>query len=175
MSDSEKTSFFQFLVTESQKKDQQISHLQKTIDSQGGRLNSMQVTLNNIESLLNEAQAQNSKLNTQLISQGEYLKEMQAGSQANAKALKKALQQADKYKSLYEVLRHEKFVDTSQKFGKSRPEPGRDDNKGNWDVSAQDEPNIAEAPDHKAIQEEETNEIPKEKIKRQRHEVHSII
>lgn len=48
--------------------------------------------------------------------------------------LKKSLREIAKYHGLYEVLRDEKFVGTSQKSsGKSRPEAGRDDGKGDWD------------------------------------------
>lgn len=47
--------------------------------------------------------------------------------------LQKALREAAKYRGLYEVLRNEKFVGTSQKSLKSRPEAGRDDDKDEWD------------------------------------------
>lgn len=46
--------------------------------------------------------------------------------------LKKSLREAAKYRGLYEVLRDEKFVGTSQKSGKSRQETGRDDDKDDW-------------------------------------------
>ncbi len=50
MSDTEKNSFIQFLAAKSHRKDQQNSHLQKTIDDQGERLKAMQLTLDNIQS-----------------------------------------------------------------------------------------------------------------------------
>lgn len=127
MSDSEKTSFIQFLVAESHKKDQQNHHLQQTIDAQGERLSIMQLTLDKIESAQHATHDENAKLNAQLSRQGASLKSMQS-------ELKKSLRETAKYRGLYEVLRDEKFVGTSQKSsGKSRPEAGRDDGKGDWD------------------------------------------
>lgn len=58
--------------------------------------------------------------------------------------MKNALRESAKYRGLYEVLRDEKFVGTSQKSGKSRSEVGRDDDKDEWDGTANvsdDEPN----------------------------------
>ncbi len=125
MSDTEKNSFIQFLAAESHRKDQQNSRLQKTIDDQGERLNAMQLTLEKIESAQHATREENIKLNAQLSGQGASLKSMQS-------ELKKSLRETAKYRSLYEVLRDEKFVGTSQKSGKSRPAVGRDDDKDDW-------------------------------------------
>ena len=132
MSDSEKISFIQFLVAESPKKDQQNGHLQQTIDAQGKRLSSMQLTLDKIESAQHATRYENIKLNAQLVLQSKNLKKLQSDSTTNSKALNKTLLEAAKYRGLYEVLRDEKFVGTSQKSGKSRPEAGRDDDKDDW-------------------------------------------
>ncbi|MFA6779564.1 MAG: hypothetical protein WCU80_07285 [Paludibacteraceae bacterium] len=70
MSNSEKNSFIQFLVAESNKKDQQIDHLQQTIDAQGERLSGMQLTLDKIESAQHATRDENIKLNAQLSRQG---------------------------------------------------------------------------------------------------------
>jgi hypothetical protein len=132
MSDTEKNSFIQFLAAESHRKDQQNSRLQKTIDDQGERLNAMQLTLEKIESAQHATRDENIKLNAQLLLQSKNLKKLQSDSAANSQALNKALREAAKYRSLYEVLRDEKFVGTSQKSGKSRPAVGRDDDKDEW-------------------------------------------
>lgn len=132
MSNSEKNSFIQFLVAESYKKDQQIDRLQQTIDAQGERQSVMQLTLDKIESAQHATRDENIKLNAQLVLQSKNLKKLQSDSTTNSKALNKALREAAKYRGLYEVLRDEKFVGTSQKSGKSRPEAGRDDDKDDW-------------------------------------------
>lgn len=126
MSDTEKNSFIQFLAAEFHRKDQQNSHLQKTIDDQGERLDAMQLTLDNIQSCQEMTRDENIKLNAQLLVKGRALKSMQV-------ELKKALREADKYKVLYEVLRDEKFIGSSQKKRKSAPPSGRDDDKDKWD------------------------------------------
>ena len=99
-SDTEKNSFIQFLAAESHRKDQQNSRLQKTIDDQGERLSAMQLTLDKIESAQHATRDENIKLNAQLSGQGASLKSMQS-------ELNKALSEAAKYRSLYEVLRDE--------------------------------------------------------------------
>ena len=48
MSDSDKNLFIHFQVADSYKKDQQICHLQQTIDAQGKNPSDMQVTLDKI-------------------------------------------------------------------------------------------------------------------------------
>lgn len=126
MSDCEKNSFIQFLVSESRKKTQQNDCLQKTIDDLSDRLRGMQLTLDKIESSQDATRAENLKLNAQLSGQGAHLKSMQS-------ELKKSLRETAKYRGLYDVLRDEKFVGTSQKSVKSRPEAGRDDDKDDWD------------------------------------------
>lgn len=126
MSDIEKNSFIQFLVAESHKKDQQNNRLQKTIDDLADRLSGMQLTLDNIQSSQEMTRDENTKLDAQLSVQGRCLKSMQI-------ELKKALREADKYKGLYEVLRDEKFVGTSQRIKKSPRASGRDDDKDEWD------------------------------------------
>ena len=122
MSDTEKNSFIQFLAAESHRKDQQNSRLQKTIDDQGERLNAMQLTLDNIQRSQEMTRDENIKLNAELLVQGRCLKSMQV-------ELNKALREAAKYRSLYEVLRDEKFIGSSQKKRKSTPASGRDDDK----------------------------------------------
>lgn len=126
MSDSEKTSFIQFLVAESRKKDEQIGCLQKTIDNLSAGQHTMQLTLDRIQKTQSETRDENVKLNAQLLAQGTHLKSIQC-------ALKKAVVEADKYRSLYEVLRDEKFVGMSQKTQKSSAKQGRDDDKDTWD------------------------------------------
>lgn len=139
MSELEKNSFIQFLVTESHTKDLQNSSLQKTIDDLVDRLNTVQLTLDAIRSAQHDTLSENIKLNAQLVMQGNNLKKLSADSCANAKALQKALREVDKYRSLYEVLRDEKFVGTSQKTRSSRPKSGRDDDKEEWDGTEDDE------------------------------------
>lgn len=54
--------------------------------------------------------------------------------------LKKSRREAEKYKSLYEVLKTEKFSQTSQssKYSGSGRSSGRDDEKDGWDGSHND-------------------------------------
>lgn len=52
--------------------------------------------------------------------------------------LKKSRREAEKYKSLYEVLKTEKFTQTSQSSKYSRRSSGRDDEKDEWDGSDND-------------------------------------
>lgn len=122
MSDSEKNSFIQYLVSESRKKSQQNGCLQETIDDFSDGLRVMQLTLDKIESSQDATHAEKLQLNAQLSVKCAHLKSMQS-------ELQKVLSEATKYRGLYEVLRDEKFVGTSQKSVKSRPETGRDDGK----------------------------------------------
>lgn len=66
MSDSEKNSFIQFLVSESRKKSCQNDCLQKTIDDLSDRLRVMQLTLDKIESSQEATHAEKLQLNTKL-------------------------------------------------------------------------------------------------------------
>ncbi|WP_321424510.1 hypothetical protein [uncultured Bacteroides sp.] len=68
-----------------------------------------------------------------MVLQSKNLKKLQSDSTANSQALNKALREAGKYRSLYEVLRDEKFVGSSQKKRKSTPASGRDDDNDDWD------------------------------------------
>ena len=65
-------------------------------------------TLDGIESEQHATRDENLRLHAQLTEQGESLKQQQSD-------LFKALLEADRYRSLYEVLRDEKLVGTSRK------------------------------------------------------------
>lgn len=126
MSDSEKNSFIQFLVSDSRNKSRQNNCFQQTIDDLSERIRVMQQTLEKIESSQDATHAENLQLTAQLSNQCTCLKSMRS-------ELQKAFGEAAKYRGLYEVFRNEKFVGTSQKSLKSRPEAGRDDDKDEWD------------------------------------------
>ncbi|MEG1545944.1 MAG: hypothetical protein RR371_01680 [Bacteroides sp.] len=87
MSELEKNSFIQFLVTESHKKDLQNSSLQKTIDDLVDRLNTVQLTLDAIRSAQHDTLSENIKLNAQLVMQGNNLKKLSADSCANCQSI----------------------------------------------------------------------------------------
>lgn len=126
MSDSKKKSFIQFLVSEPRNKSRQNDCLQKTFDDLSDRLRVMQLTLDKIKGSQNATHAENLQLTAQLSDQCACLKSMRS-------ELQKTLGEVAKYRVLYEVLRNEKFVGTSQKSLTSCPEAGRDDNKDDWD------------------------------------------
>lgn len=118
----------EYLVSESYKKDQQNHHFQQTIDALSTQLSAVQLTLDRIESGQHATRDENLWLHAQLTEQGESLKQQQSD-------LFKAFLEADRYRSLYEVFRDEKLVNTSRKTVISLPERGRDDDKDDWDGS----------------------------------------
>lgn len=69
-------------------------------------MSAVQLTLDRNESEQYATRDENLPLHAQLTAQGENLKKFQSD-------LSRALLKADKYRSLYEVLRDEKFVGTS--------------------------------------------------------------
>lgn len=89
-------------------------------------MSAVQLTLDRIESEQHATRDENLQLHDQLTAQGKLQSD-----------LSKSLLEADKYRSLYEVLRDEKFVGASQKSVTSRGEHGRDD-KGDWDGTGND-------------------------------------
>ena len=138
MSESEKESFINFLVSEFRKKDEQIGRLQDANDRQSESLSAMQKTLESIEEKLDasrktieSSEKTIERLHTQLTTQGNTLKSVES-------ELKKSRREAEKYKSLYEVLKTEKFSQTSQSSKYSRRSSGRDDGKEEWDGSDND-------------------------------------
>ncbi|WP_106830634.1 hypothetical protein [Parabacteroides pacaensis] len=102
MSESEKESFINFVVSESRKKDERIDRLQDANDRQSESLSTMQKTLDSIEKKFDTSQKTIEQLHTQLNTLGGTLKSVES-------ELKKFRREAEKYKSLYEVLKTEKF------------------------------------------------------------------
>lgn len=138
MSDSEKVSFIEFMASMVKEKNLRNAELQKTIDRQSERLDRLQTSLDNIERMLKDSRNENKNLNGQLAEQGNVLRALYVELSSNTKALKQARREAEKYKSLYEVLKTEKFVSTSQKSNRDGAKPGRDDEKDDWDGSPDD-------------------------------------
>ena len=99
MSESEKESFINLVVSESRKKDEQIGRLQDANDRQSESLSAMQKTLKSIERKLDGSEETIGQLHIQLSNQGNILKSVES-------ELKKSRKEAEKYKRLYEVLKN---------------------------------------------------------------------
>ncbi|MCI1647903.1 MAG: IS66 family transposase [Bacteroides sp.] len=138
MSDSEKASFIDFMAGMVKEKSLRNAELQKTIDRQGERLDGLQASLDTIERMLKDSRHENNQLNAQLTEQGKILTSLRVELSSNTKALEKARREVEKYKSLYEVLKTEKFGSPSQKHKRPDPGCGRDDAKDDWDGTPDD-------------------------------------
>jgi|GEM_PF-2820093 len=138
MSDSEKASFIDFMAGMVKEKSLRNAELQKTIDRQGERLDGLQASLDTIERMLKNSRHENNQLNAQLTEQGKILTSLRVELSSNTKALEKARREVEKYKSLYEVLKTEKFGSPSQKHKRPDPGCGRDDAKDDWDGTPDD-------------------------------------